>query len=62
MRKEGHKPDVVTFGTLVTACEKDLDVPRAAAVWQEFKQEGVRANQVRWRQRWAWLVSGMARA
>ena len=48
MRKEGHKADVVTFGTLVTACEKDLDVPRAAAVWQEFKQEGVKANQVGW--------------
>lgn len=45
MKKGGNAADVVTFGTLISACEKDLDVARAAAVWQEFEAEGVRPNQ-----------------
>ncbi|GJP32029.1 hypothetical protein CLOM_g16574 [Closterium sp. NIES-68] len=44
MRAEGHRPDVVTLGTLVGACGKDGDVARALALRQELEGEGVVAN------------------
>ncbi|CAI7784616.1 unnamed protein product [Closterium sp. NIES-54] len=44
MRAEGHRPDVVTLGTLITACGKDGDVARAMAVRQELEAEGVPPN------------------
>ncbi|CAI5471561.1 unnamed protein product [Closterium sp. Yama58-4] len=44
MRAEGHRPDVVTLGTLITACGKDGDAARAMAVRQELEAEGVPPN------------------
>ncbi|CAI5457975.1 unnamed protein product [Closterium sp. Yama58-4] len=44
MRAEGHRPDVVTLGTLITACGKDGDAARAMAVRQELEGEGVAPN------------------
>lgn len=47
MTQEGHKPDVITFGTLISACSHDGDVARATATWQEMESLGIKPNRVR---------------
>eukprot|EP00850_Spirogloea_muscicola_P007948 SM000041S15507 [mRNA] locus=s41:560564:566278:+ [translate_table: standard] len=46
MRECGHLPDETTYSTLVAACTRDNDLPRALMVSQEMEGLGVVPNQV----------------
>ncbi|KAL3680837.1 hypothetical protein R1sor_023793 [Riccia sorocarpa] len=46
MQAEGFKPDVVTNSTLLSACARADDLPKALAISEEFKKMGIRPNQV----------------
>ncbi|KAL2621249.1 hypothetical protein R1flu_001454 [Riccia fluitans] len=46
MQAEGYKPDVVTNSTLLSACARADDLPKALAVSEQIKKMGIRPNQV----------------
>ncbi len=46
MREAGYKPDVITFGTLVSACGQGKDLARALTVSEEMESLGIKRNQV----------------
>ncbi len=46
MQEAGYKPDVITFGTLVSACGQGKDLARALTVSEEMESLGIKRNQV----------------
>jgi pentatricopeptide repeat protein len=46
MQEAGYKPDVITFGTLVSACVQGKDLARALTVSEEMESLGIKRNQV----------------
>lgn len=47
MQAGGFKPDVITYGTLVSACTRGNDLEKALSITQEMEKLGVKRNQVR---------------
>eukprot|EP00993_Chasmostoma_nieuportense_P003645 NODE_434_length_2242_cov_19.471868_g404_i0.p2 GENE.NODE_434_length_2242_cov_19.471868_g404_i0~~NODE_434_length_2242_cov_19.471868_g404_i0.p2 ORF type:complete len:267 (+),score=49.31 NODE_434_length_2242_cov_19.471868_g404_i0:1360-2160(+) len=46
MRKEGTKPDTVTYNALISRCEKARHLPKALDLFQEMRKEGIKPNTV----------------